>query len=90
MQRVHLLISGKVQGVWFRQSTQQRAWELGLTGWVRNLADGRVEVLAEGSVEDVSQLVAHCRQGPAMARVRNVVEEWAPGSGEFASFEVAG
>lgn len=85
--RVHLFASGRVQGVWFRQSTEQRARELGLTGWVRNLPDGRVEVVAEGGEEPVAQLVEYCRQGPPLARVDRLEAEDEPPTGEFAGFE---
>lgn len=68
--RQRWLISGRVQGVFFRQSTAQRAAEIGgLLGWVRNLPDGRVEVLVEGDAARVSQLRAFCEHGPPLARV---------------------
>lgn len=72
----HLWISGRVQGVWFRQSTAQRAETIGgLLGWVRNLADGRVEVWVQGEREAVQQLVDFCHQGPPLARVDQVEEK---------------
>jgi acylphosphatase len=69
------LVSGKVQGVWFRESTRRVAARLGLNGRATNLPDGRVEVLAVGSGKDIDQLSAWLRHGPAMARVDEVVEE---------------
>jgi acylphosphatase len=69
------LVSGKVQGVWFRESTRREATRLGLNGSAFNLPDGRVEVIAVGSGEDIAQLSAWLRQGPAMARVDEVLEE---------------
>ncbi len=69
------LISGQVQGVWFRESTRQVATRLGLNGSASNLPDGRVEVVAVGSGKDIDQLRAWLRHGPAMARVDEVVEE---------------
>jgi acylphosphatase len=69
------LISGKVQGVWFRESTRREAARLGLNGSASNLPDGRVEVVAAGSGEKIDQLSAWLRHGPAMARVNKVVEE---------------
>lgn len=66
------LVSGKVQGVFYRASTRNEARRLGLAGYARNLEDGRVEVLACGSVEDVERLVAWLRKGPPLARVENV------------------
>lgn len=85
--RVHLFASGRVQGVWYRQGTVERARALGLTGWVRNLEDGRVEAVVEGSEGPVSQLVEYCREGPPLARVDEleVLEE--PPTGEFAAFD---
>ena len=71
------LIEGKVQGVFYRTSTMARANELGLSGWARNLADGRVEVVAQGSSDSVAELGAWFWQGPAAARVSTVtVEPW--------------
>lgn len=71
--RYHLWISGRVQGVYFRYSTHQMAHHIGhLRGWVRNLPDGRVEVLVQGPVESVSQLVEWCHHGPDTAKVTHV------------------
>jgi acylphosphatase len=71
------LISGRVQGVWFRGSTRQKALALGLDGWARNLADGRVEVVANGRPRDVDTLCAWLHEGPALARVDQVAcEPW--------------
>ncbi len=69
------LVSGRVQGVWFRHSTRQVATRLGLNGSASNLPDGRVEVVALGSGTDIDQLSAWLRRGPAMARVDKIVEE---------------
>ncbi|MCH7506712.1 MAG: acylphosphatase [Proteobacteria bacterium] len=69
------LVSGKVQGVWFRESTRQVATRLGLNGSASNLPDGRVEVVAVGAGKDIDRLCAWLRHGPAMARVDEVVEE---------------
>ena len=69
------LVSGKVQGVWFRESTRRVAARLGLSGSASNLPDGRVEVVAAGSGKDIDELCAWLRHGPAMARVDEVVEE---------------
>ncbi len=75
--RVHIFISGKVQGVFFRDSTKTRAKELGVSGWVRNLPDGRVEAVLEGQKEIVEEMVEWCRKGPEYARVTGmeVIEE---------------
>ena len=86
--RVHLIIEGRVQGVWFRESTRREAVSLGLTGWVRNLPGGTVEVLAEGPEAQVNDLVSWCHHGPPIARVHRVhaaPEEW---KDEFESFDI--
>jgi acylphosphatase len=85
--RLHMLISGRVQGVWYRASTRARARELSLTGWVRNLADGRVEALAEGSRDQLEALLAWCHDGPMLARVDGIEASWAGAQGGFTSFE---
>ena len=69
------LVSGKVQGVWFRESTRREAARLGLNGSASNLPDGRVEVIAVGSAKDIDQLSVWLRHGHRMARVDKVVEE---------------
>jgi acylphosphatase len=72
MERRHILVSGRVQGVFFRASTRDVAREAGCTGWVRNLDDGRVEAEVQGPAEAVDRVVAHCRSGPSQARVESV------------------
>jgi acylphosphatase len=72
---IHCFVSGKVQGVWFRASTQEQAKKLQLTGWVRNLPDGRVEVLACGNKPDVLQLYEWLKHGPPLARITDVACE---------------
>ena len=67
--RVHLFISGRVQGVWYRASMSNEGVKIGLNGWVRNLDDGRVEAVVEGMEDDVQKMIAWCRKGPPMARV---------------------
>ena len=86
--KVHVLISGRVQGVYFRESTRAVATELGVTGWVRNLRDGRVEVVGEGEEAAVRRLIAWCREGPPGARVSRVNAEWREPTGEFGAFRV--
>jgi acylphosphatase len=84
--RAHVLVSGKVQGVFFRSSTKDKAEELGLSGWVRNLPDGRVEAIFEGEKEEVDKVVEWSRKGPEYARVAGVeiiMEEY---KGEFKGF----
>ncbi len=89
MKRVHLLISGRVQGVCYRMYACEQADRLGVKGWVRNLPDGRVEAVAEGSDEMVDAFVEWCRRGPPHARVTNVVvTEETTGSSQFSEFRV--
>jgi len=88
MKRVHLYISGLVQGVFFRANTKERAISLGLTGWVRNLPDGRVEVVAEGEEEKLKELVKWCHKGPPAARVKMVEVSWEEYHGEFEDFQI--
>jgi acylphosphatase len=85
--RVHLLVSGRVQGVAFRMYTVDEARRLGVSGWVRNLADGRVEVEAEGERAALLGLVRFCEKGPPAARVDGVEARWAPFRGDLAAFE---
>ncbi len=72
---MHCFVSGKVQGVWFRVSTQDQANDLGLTGWVRNVPDGRVEVLACGERDKIEKLHAWLQEGPELAEVTDVTYE---------------
>jgi len=86
--RVRLVIEGRVQGVWFRDSARRKAHEFGAYGWVKNRHDGAVEVLAEGENEAVDRLIDWCHNGPPHAIVRHVdvtQEEW---RGEFDSFDI--
>jgi acylphosphatase len=69
---VHVIISGRVQGVWFRASTKQKAEQLGLTGWVRNTADGCVEAVFEGEENIVKEMIDWCHHGPPLAEVEKV------------------
>ena len=84
--RVHLLVSGIVQGVAFRAYTVDEARRLGVAGWVRNLADGRVEALAEGEKRAVEALVLWCRRGPPAALVDDVAAEWGAFAGDRGPF----
>ena len=84
---IHCYISGKVQGVWFRASTKEEAERLQLTGWVRNLPDGRVEVLACGEKEKIAALQAWLKHGPRFAEVNDFVCEEVPFQ-ELHDFEV--
>ena len=70
--RTRVLVSGHVQGVFFRDSTREKAQALGLAGWVRNLPDGRVEAVFEGKDDRVEEMVSWCKYGPPEARVQDV------------------
>ena len=86
--RVRLIIEGRVQGVFFRDSTSREAIDLGIFGWVKNRFDGGVEILAEGPEDKIEQLIDWCHQGPPYAkvsRVNKIREEW---QGEFDSFDI--
>jgi acylphosphatase len=69
---VHVIISGRVQGVWFRASTKQKAEQLGLDGWVRNTSEGNVEAVFEGDENLVQEMLDWCHHGPPLANVENV------------------
>jgi acylphosphatase len=88
MKRLHMCVAGRVQGVCFRMGASDEAERLGLTGWVRNLPDGRVETVAEGAAEAVETYQTWFRHGPSYAIVRDFTEESLPATGEFASFRV--
>jgi acylphosphatase len=84
----HVVVSGAVQGVWFRASTQRKAEELGLKGWVRNTPDGCVEAVFEGDKSRVEDMITWCHQGPPAAQVENVTVNFTDFSGAFSGFAV--
>ncbi len=86
--RAHVIIHGRVQGVFFRMETQKAARQYGAVGWVRNLPDGNVEAVMEGSRETVEALLNWCGQGPRMARVDKVDITREAYTGEYETFEV--
>lgn len=90
VRRVHLRISGYVQGVSFRYYARQRAQSLGLSGWVRNCPDGAVEVVVQGNDDAVQQFVAWAHTGPAMARVENVSMDLEEPDESAHSFQIVG
>ncbi len=81
----HLIITGRVQGVWYRASMAQEAERLGVTGWVRNRNDGSVEAMVAGNSEQVAAIMNWARRGPPAAQVEHVAVEI--GNGEFSGFE---
>ena len=84
--RISIIISGRVQGVFFRYKTKHEAEKLGLTGWVRNNGDGSVEILAEGDKDKLEELVKWCKEGPRSAQVKNVEVKWLLYLEEFKKF----
>jgi acylphosphatase len=86
--RADLLISGRVQGVFYRASAQQEAMRLGLAGEIRNLPDGRVEAVVEGPKERIEEFIEWCERGPPAAEVEHVRVRWSAARGEFRTFMV--
>lgn len=86
--RIHILVSGRVQGVFFRESARKKAKELGLTGWVKNLANGQVEAVFEGDEAAADEMIAWFRQGPAFAKLDDfkIIED--DYRGDFRDFEI--
>ena len=86
--RAHVIVSGKVQGVCFRDATREAADELGVSGWVRNLSDGSVEAVFEGSAEQVERMIAYVNEGPPRAVVHHVAVQSESPLGESGRFMV--
>ncbi len=88
MKRAHIWVSGRVQGVYYRATTCEVAKRLRLTGWVRNLPDGRVEIVAEGPEDALKALIDWCWEGPPLARVEDVEVKWEEPTGQYDDFRV--
>lgn len=86
--RVHVFVSGRVQGVFFRSETKRKSDSYGVKGWVRNLPDSRVEAVFEGEEEAVKALVKFCRCGSSGAGVTSVELTWETCTGEFEGFKI--
>lgn len=86
--RVHIFVSGLVQGVFFRANTREKARELGLTGWVKNLPDRRVEAVFEGERGNVQKMIEWVKKGPSNAKVDGFKADFEEYTGEFDNFEV--
>ena len=86
--RAHTIISGRVQGVFFRMETKQAADRLGVFGWVRNRRDGTVEALFEGDRDRVDAVVEWCKEGPGHAQVSDIKLDWEDYAGEFSGFDI--
>ena len=89
MKCVHLIVSGRVQGVFFRNNTRRKAIELGLNGYAKNLPDGNVEIVAEGNDDKINELIEFIKKGPGIARVKGIkVKHKEPEN--FTGFEIKG
>jgi acylphosphatase len=88
MVSAEIYVRGRVQGVYYRGFAQEAALRLGLTGFCRNLPDGRVEVIAEGDRDVIETLIEQLRQGPSRARVEDLQIHWKPGGGQFKDFSI--
>jgi acylphosphatase len=86
--RIRVIITGRVQGVFFRMETQHAARRIGVTGWARNRRDGSVEAVFEGAPEKVEEMLAWCRKGPSLARVDDVAVRDADDQESFTDFTV--
>ncbi len=86
--RVHVLISGCVQGVWYRASTRDKAEQLGLKGWVKNTYDGNVEAVFEGEEDIVKEMLAWCQKGPKLANVIDVKVDYEQPTEDFGEFNI--
>ncbi len=84
--RLEITIFGSVQGVFFRQSTEELANKLNLTGWIKNQNDGTVKVVAEGPEKNLKKLLEFCHQGPSSAQVDQLEEKWTEAKNEFKDF----
>lgn len=85
---VRLLISGKVQGVFFRKSAKIEAEKLGITGWIKNLDDGTVEATVSGEEGRLKEFVVWCKKGPPFAGVKKVDEDWSDEENNWETFEI--
>lgn len=88
MKQAHLFVSGFVQGIGFRAFIKHNAEQLGITGWVRNLPDGRVEAVLQGDKEKIKKLIELCNKGPFLAEVEELVVEWEGKGSEYSDFKV--
>lgn len=86
--RVYIVVSGRVQGVFFRAETQEKAKDLGVFGWVKNLSEGRVEAVFEGEKPQVEEMLKWAKKGPPGAIVSNLNVIWEEYRGEFSNFEI--
>ena len=90
LKQLQLMVRGRVQGVYFRASTQREARRLGLSGWVRNRPDGSIEILAEGEEVAIRELYGWAQKGPSAARVDRVDARWRSFTGDYPDFRITG
>jgi acylphosphatase len=90
LKRIHVVVRGRVQGVYYRASALREARQHGLTGWVRNRPDGSVELVVEGEEDQVKDFLTWAQQGPATARVDKIETKWRSYTGEFSEFRIEG
>ena len=88
MIRAHVVIFGRVQGVFFRMETKHQAKAHGVSGWARNKADGSVEAVFEGDMENVESLINWCKAGPVQADVKHVDVQWEDYKNQFPKFSI--
>ena len=86
--KAHIIVSGRVQGVYFRGNTRKEAQKHDVSGWVQNLPNGRVEAILEGEKENVDKLIEIVKKGPSHAYVTNLEIEWLEYTGEFKDFQI--
>lgn len=86
--RVHIFVTGRVQGVFFRENTKRKAEKLGILSWIKNLIDGRVEAVFEGKKEKVEEITSWLKRGPFLAKVDNLEIDLEEYQGEFNNFEI--
>lgn len=86
--RAHVLVNGMVQGVFFRSETRRMARRCNVTGWVRNLSDGRVEAILEGEKENVERVIEFCKKGPSSARITATEISFGNYTGKFDKFSI--
>lgn len=86
--RAHVFVSGRVQGVFFRQNALKKAKTLGISGWIKNTEDGRVEAIIEGEEEKINTMIEWLKVGPPLARVKNIEVFWEKVGEEFWDFEI--
>lgn len=88
LKTVHLLVSGKVQGIFFRAFTKDNARQLNLKGWARNLTNGKVEILVSGTIKDLNELIHCVKEGPPASDVEDVLIEWLPFDSSLPEFDI--